>query len=811
MKRTLSVVCFLVILVTLSGACSRPSPSRFDYPVRAVPFVDVDIADGFWTPRLENNRTITVPFLFSGYEKRKASDSRLIEAGAYLLARRPDPNFQRRVAAMLDRALENYRRRVPGNRWNDLLDGELYAAGHFFEAAVAFHQATGDRTYLDAAAGIADDIGAVFGPDKRRDVSQHEEVKIGLVRLARQTSRKTYLDLAKYFLDERGYSRNGRILYGDYAQDHKPVLEQERAIGHAVRAMYLYVALTDLAAYTGEAGYGAAARRIWDDAVSKRTYLTGGVGTYRDFEDFGDDYELPNLGCWNEICAAVGNVLWNHRLFLLNRDGKYIDMLERILYNGLLAGVSLTGDTFLYQAPLKAYGSFARQPWFGPNCCPPNLARTLAHLGDFIYAVGPDDEVFVNLFIGSRARVKTRGSTIAIAQETSYPWDGNVRISVDPEDPRTFALKVRVPGWAQERPMPGGLYRYAADPVQPVAILINGRPANIAIVNGFAEIKREWEKGDLVDVRFPMAVRRILADDRVADDRGMVALEHGPIVYCAEGVDNGGRVFNLLIPDAVSLTFAFDRNILGGIGTIRGSITALDRAQDRVSLERRSHDLLAIPYYAFANRDTGEMAVWLASVESRALPPSAATLASTARLSSSCGSGSIADNYPGRDVPAIAKRFFPGAQDGSGDLNAAVDQSVPLNSLDGSSTYLRLRPQSGDKAWVECGFPTAERVSSVEVYWKDNKEYCLVPKAWRLLYKDGNDWKPVLAETPYGVEKDRFNRVSFKTIFTSGLRLDIELQGKTFKKGDLGPPDANYLDQDLIWHEGGVIEWRIGK
>jgi hypothetical protein len=291
----------------------------------------------------------------------------------------------------------------------------------------------------------------------------------------------------------------------------------------------------------------------------------------------------------------------------------------------------------------------------------------------------------------------------------------------------------------------------------------------------------------------------------------MVALEHGPIVYCAEGVDNGGRVFNLLIPDAVSLTFAFDRNILGGIGTIRGSITALDRAQDRVSLERRSHDLLAIPYYAFANRDTGEMAVWLASVESRALPPSAATLASTARLSSSCGSGSIADNYSGRDVPAIAKRFFPGAQDGSGDLNAAVDQSVPLNSLDGSSTYLRLRPQSGDKAWVECGFPTAERVSSVEVYWKDNKEYCLVPKAWRLLYKDGNDWKPVLAETPYGVEKDRFNRVSFKTIFTSGLRLDIELQGKTFKKGDLGPPDANYLDQDLIWHEGGVIEWRIGK
>jgi uncharacterized protein len=806
-----ALILIAIFAMTMTASCSRTPATKADYAARPVLFTSVEIDDGFWSPRLETNRTVTIPFLFDRYEKENHSDSRLVEAGANLLALKPDPAFQKRVAAMLDRALDSYRRKVPNNRWKDLLNGELYAAGHFFEAAVAFHRATGERTYLDAARGIGDDIAAVFGPDKRRDVSQHEEVKIGLIRLARATGDSKYLDLARFFLDERGRSTNGRALHGEYAQDHKPVVEQERAIGHAVRAMYLYNALADLAAYTGEPSYRQASLRIWDDAVSKRTYLTGGIGTYRDFEDFGDDYDLPNLSCWNEICAAVGNVLWNHRLFLLEREGKYVDMLERILYNGFLAGVSLSGDRFLYQTPLQATAGFSRQPWFGPNCCPPNLARTLAHLGDFIYATGPAGEIYVNLFIGNRARIETEKGLVSLAQKTSYPWDGRIRIAVDPERSGDFPLHIRIPGWARNESWPGGLYRAMEANTEEPRLKINGQAAESIVEKGYAVLRRTWSKGDVVEVDFPMPVQRLRADDSVADDRGRVALERGPLVFCAEGPDNGGHVFDLLVTDGAELGYAFDPALLGGIGTIRGAVSALGRAKDRITIDRRTHTLVAIPFYAFANRASSDMAVWLAAEEGRALPPPAATIASRATWTSSSGNGSFAECYPGHTVPTVAKRFFPTAQDGSGRIEAVFDQAEPVNSLDGSSTYLRLRPQDGDQSWIECAFAGPERISSVEVYWKDNKEYCLLPKSWRLLYRDGETWKPVPNAGSFGVGKDQFNRVTFGPVSTAGLRFEIELAGKSFKKGDLGPPDANYLAGDLVCYEGGIIEIRISK
>jgi len=811
MKRYYVCTSLLGAVAIVFAACSRPAAPKPDYPAAAVPFTDVEISDSFWSPRIENNRTVSIPALLAYYESsERVPDTRLIEAVGYLLAKQPDAALRSRVDPLIDRVIENFRSREPGQRWKDLKDGELYQAGHFFEAAVAYHQATGYQKILDAAVEIADHIDSVFGPDRRRDVSGHEEVKIGLVRLYRHTGDEKYLRLAKFFLDERGVARDGRVLYGEYAQDHEPVKSQARAVGHAVRATYLYAPLTDIAALTNGAEYAAASRRIWEDAVSRRTYLTGGVGSHRDFEDFGDDYELPNLSGWSEICAAIGNIFWNHRLFLLDRDGRAIDVLERILYNGLLAGVSLDGKTYLYQTPLKAYGAFARQPRFGPNCCPPNLARFLASLGGLVYAQD-DGGLYVNLFIGSRAAVDLKGTRVAVSQETRYPWDGAVKITLSPDRAKAFALSVRIPGWSRREPMWGGLYRYTETDDQPFNLLLNGRPAEYLLDKGYARIERKWAKGDRVEISFPMPVRRVLADDRVADNRGLAALERGPIVYCAEGADNGDAVFDLQLPDSAELRFSLEGNLLGGIGAVTGKALRLGRGPDRVAVERREHNLIAVPFYSFGNRGSGEMSVWLAREESKAVLPPVPTIASMSRASSSCGNGTVADNYPGHGVPTIARRFYPSAQDGSGEIRAIFDQVEPVNSADGSWTFLRLRPQTGDRAWVQYDFRKPETVSSVEVYWKDDREYCVLPKAWRLLYREGSRWIPVRSPDAYGVEKDMFNKVLFQPVTTSGLRLEIELQGKLYRKGDLGPPDANYMPEDLVWYEGGVIEWRVNN
>ena len=778
-----------------------------DYPVAAVPFSDVQITDAFWLPRIEMNQTVTVPGLLARSEKAgRAPDSRVIEAAAYILAKKPDPALRDRVDSALDRMIQDIRARK--QRWSNRGDGELPAAGGFLQAAVTYYEATGSRKLLDVAIEIADDIDSVFGPGRRHDISNHEGVKMGLVKLYRATGNDRYLKLAKFFLDERGNPGSGRALYGPYAQDHVPVKSQTRAIGHSVRATYLYVPLSDIAVLTADAEYARANERIWEDAVSKRTYLTGGVGSYRDEEDFGDDYDLPNLACWNEICAAFGNVLWNQRLFMFRQDAKYVDMMERILYNGLLVGVSLKGDTFLYQAPLKAEEGFARQAAFGPNCCPPQIARFLPQLGSLIYAQG-DEGLYVNLFIASRAQVRLSQTAVTIAQETRYPWEGATRISVDPENAQRFAVFVRIPGWARNQPYPNSLYRYVSTSSPAFSLTVNGKTAPYVLEKGFARIEREWAKGDAIDLTLAMPVQKVAADDRVADDRGMLALERGPLVFCAEGIDNGGSVFNLLVPNSAELQFAYRPDLFGGIGTISGKVLTLSRASDGVSIRKQTQSFTAIPYHAFGNRGPTEMAVWLAREESKSKIAPRPTIASTSRATSSCGNGTVADDYPGHKPPTIEQRFYPNTQDGSGNISAIYDQVEPVNSEDGSSNFLRLRPQSGDKAWLQYDFARPAKVSSVEVYWKEDKQYCVLPKAWHLLYKDGNAWKPVQSSDPYGVEIDKFNNVSFTPVTTSALRMEIELQGKVYRKGELGPPDANYLAEDLTWYEGGVIEWRV--
>lgn len=795
----------------LANFRKEPVEAR-DYPLAPVSYLAVDIHDSFWTPRIEATRRVAVPYFFDRQREggQRYQDMRVVEGACYFLAKRPDPELRALVDSRLDPGIE-FIRRLQKAKWPSKADGTTLPAGDFFLAAVAYREATGSRKLLDVAVEIADDLCATFGPEKRRDIASHEGVEYALVRLYRATGNPRYVKLAKFFIDERGnWRKSGRPSYGSYAQDQVPVKEQTRAIGHCVRATYLYNGLTDIVALTGDAGYAQADQRIWEDAVSKRTYLTGGVGSYRHHENYGDAYDLPNLGCWNEICAACGTVWWNHRLFLLSGHSQHLDVLERTLYNGLLAGVSLAGDRHLYQTPLKTYGGFERHLWFGPECCPPNITRLLASLGDLIYATDSQG-LYVNLFLGSTARFRLGGTPLRVQQETRYPWEGATTLAVDPETPREFAVAVRIPGWARGEVMPGELYRYVAGSASGFALTVNGRPASYVMEKGFARIERRWARGDTIELRCPMPVQSVVARPEVADDQGMVALERGPLVFCAEGVDNLGRVFNLRIPADARWEYAYRPDFLGGIGTLRGKVEALGRGEDGMAIRSGEQSFLAIPYFAFGNRDPGEMAVWLAARRARVEVVPAPTLASTSRATSSCGNGTIVEDYPAHTPPSVAARWYPNAQDGSGDLRAICDQIQPVNSEDESSYFLRLRPQTGDRAWVQYDFPRPARVGSVEVYWKDDKQYCPLPRAWRLLYRQGEEWMPVAAQGPYGVERDKFNRVAFEPVTASGLRMEIQLQGKVYKKGGLGPPDANWVREDFTWYEGGVIEWKVNE
>jgi DUF1680 family protein len=804
MLRRLSLPASLAAVFIAMFTAFQEARGETGFALTPVPHRDVTITDAFWTPRIENNRTATIPSLIG--RAGRGPNLRVLEAACYSLAHHADPELKALIDSQLDPAIASVRRGK--GRWPQTGDGSLPGPGYFLEAAVAYYELTGDRKLFDVAIEIADDIDSVFGPGKRYDISNHEGIKNGLVRLYRATGEEKYLKLAQFFLDRRGNHDHRDIMYGPYAQDHRPIVEQERAIGHAVRATYLYMCLTDIAALSGDADLRRANSRIWQDAVSKRTYLTGGIGAYRDEEDYSDDYDLPNLNTWNEICAAYGSSMWNHRLAMTYDDAAYADMLERTLYNGFLVGVSLDASKYLYQAPLRTYGEFDRHASFGPNCCPPNIARLFPQLGGMIYATGGDD-LYVNLFISSKATVNANGGPVTIEQATRYPWDGSIKLTVRPETPRKFALKVRVPGWARGEPMPGELYQYLLSRTEPVSLKVNGEAAPYEMIRGYAVLDREWKPGDALDVNFPMPVRRIVSHERVIDNIGMVALERGPLVYCLEEADNADGVFNLVLPDDAELSFAYREDVLGGIGTIRGTARSLRRGEGGVGVTVTEREFTAIPYYAFANRGPGQMSVWVARNDLKAWLPAAASIASTSRASSSVGNGTVAENYPGHQPPTVARRFFPISQDGSGSIRAIYDQLDPLNSEDGSAPFLRIRPQSGDQAWVQYDFSKPTRVSSVDVYWKNDKQYVIPPRTWRLLAKVGDEWRPVSSGDDFGVASDRFNRVSFEPLESSGLRMEITLAAKVYPRNTLGPPDGNYLDEDLTWYETGLIEWRV--
>lgn len=654
--RNIKTVTILIMLLA-AAACSDENPQNESYyPFSPVKFTGVSLDDNYWAPRIEVNRTVTIPFALEKSEEtgridnfRKAAGMmegkhegkryndtdvfKVLEGVAYSMALHPDEHLERYADSIIaiigaaqeeDGYLMTGRSIDPANpadglgkeRWIHLSGShELYNSGHLYEAAVAYYEATGKRKLLDIAIKNADLLLNTFGPDKRHDVPGHQVIEMGLVKLYRVTAKEEYLQLAEFFLDQRGRPHDSEpypentifALYNDrrHVQDHKPVKEQSEAWGHAVRATYMYAGMADVAAMTGDKEYGEAIDRIWENVVGKKLYITGGVGARAETEAFGADYELPNAEAYNETCAAIGNVFWNHRMFLANGDARYIDVLELTMYNGLLSGVSLGGDLFFYPNPLESYGDYQRSPWFEVSCCPGNIVRFLPSVPGYVYAKKEGD-LYVNLYMQGRMNTELGGRKMEVRQETDYPWSGDIRMTVDPGKKRRFSIFLRIPGWVYNKPVPSDLYYFDNPGDADWELYINGRAYEGIIINGYIEVEREWKKGDIIQLKLPMDIHRVKANDSVEADRGRLALMRGPIVWCAEEVDNRAGVFNLHLSADDSLQFARSKDLEQPGGIITGMVE--DGQGKKV-------DFKAVPYAYWANREVGEMAVWLKEIK----------------------------------------------------------------------------------------------------------------------------------------------------------------------------------------------------
>jgi DUF1680 family protein len=617
----------IFVLVSVLVFAAGPEVVVGSDHLTAVPFQDVHIADAFWSTRIQTNQRATIEAnlhqceitgrirnfaiaskLETGkHEGALYNDSdvyKMIEGIAYALSSRRDPELEKRTDAIIDKIaaaqqpdgyLNTYYTLVePAKRWQNIQYGhELYCAGHLIEAAVAYYQATGKRKFLNVACRLADHIATIFGPDRRQETSGHEEIELALVKLSRATGDSRYLDLAKFFLDVRGRAGKRR-LFGEYHQDHKPVREQTEVTGHAVRAMYLYSAMADVAALTGDKGLWQAMDHIWHDVVERKMYVTGGIGPSASNEGFTVPYDLPNDTAYAETCAAIGMAFWNHRLFLMSGDGKYADVLERVVYNGLLSGVSLSGDRFFYVNPLASVGKHHRVPWFDCSCCPTNIVRYIPGMGERAYAYR-DNGIWTVLYMGSTATIPLKAGKVKITQATRYPWDGHVALTIEPEKESSFDLHLRIPGWCH----------------QSATVKVNGETvAGMRANNGYVTMSRPWKRGDSIELDLPMEVQRVYADPHVKADIGRVTLQRGPIVFCLEGVDNSGQVRNLCLPRDNPLRASFQKDLLGGVEVIEGQALAVSLNEQG---KRMTHSVnfRAVPYSTWDNRAPGPMVVWL--------------------------------------------------------------------------------------------------------------------------------------------------------------------------------------------------------
>jgi uncharacterized protein len=646
----------ITLLSFIAQVCSYAQTTG-DYNIQGVPFNHVSINDQFWLPKIETNRTVTIPSSFKKCEETGRVENfvlaakktgkflttfpfddtdiyKIIEGASYSMSVHPDPALDKYVDSLVtlvakaqepDGYLYTARTIDPAHphewsgkeRWvqESVLSHELYNSGHLFEAASAHYLATGKRNFLNIALKNADLLVNVFGPGKRNDAPGHEIVEMGLVRLYRITKEQKYLDLAKFFIDCRGKKLDpGR----SYFQDQAPVVQQEEAVGHAVRAGYLYSGVADVAVLTGNKDYINAIDKIWDNMVSKKFYITGGIGAVHDGERFGENYELPNLTSYNETCAAIANVYWNYRMFLLHGDAKYIDVMERSLYNNVIAGVGLDGKTFFYPNPLECdvkflfnRGSLNRQPWFDCSCCPTNLCRFLPSVAGYIYAQ-KQNRIYINLFVASTTKIDLNSKTsVELSQQTNYPWDGNVKITINPSNKSKFAVNIRIPGWVRNKPVPSNLYSYINPAKETVIVRVNGENTEFKTQNNYAVIDREWKQGDLIEYILPLNIHRVLANSNVEADRNKVALERGPIIYCLEGVDNNNMSGNLVLADDAVLSANFKKNMLNGIVVITGEQNVSNSSTDVLNKQPEVQPFLAIPYYSWCNRGITQMKVWL--------------------------------------------------------------------------------------------------------------------------------------------------------------------------------------------------------
>jgi DUF1680 family protein len=790
------------------GWGQTPTPAR-DYPVQPVPFTAVKLTDSFWAPRIEVNRTATIPVAFEQCERTNRVDLfvraaqvlrgeepahrnppgypfddtdvyKVIEGASYTLSVHPDPKLDAYVDSLIvkiaaaqepDGYLYTTRTINPKQphqwagpqRWVLERDDshELYNLGHLFEAATAHYLATGKKGLLDVAVKAADLLVRTFGPGRRSTWPGHQITEMGLVKMARVTGNQQYLALAKFLLDERGPGplptgerANPRGL--DYNQAQQRVVDQTEPVGHAVRATYMYSGMADVAALTGDPTYVKAINTIWTNTVTKKLYITGGIGASGAGEAFGSHYQLPNMTAYNETCASVGMDYWNHRLFLLHGDAKYIDVMERTLFNGLISGVSLDGKTFFYPNPLESRGQHQRSPWFGVACCPSNISRFLASVPGYVYAK-TSDAIYVNLYVqGSGDVTLGGGRKVRLTQQTRYPWDGAVKLTVAPDKTGTFDINLRIPGWAREEPVPGDLYKFLG--TAPAAtIKVNGAAVPLTIDKGYVRLARAWKTGDVVELSLPMPVRRVVAHEKVADDAGRVALQRGPIVYAAEWPDNAnGRVRNLVLPDANQMASQYRPALLNGVEVIKGRAVAL--AYDaKGGVVKADQPFVAIPYATWANRGPGEMIVWLPRTDANARPTPFPTVATTAKVSVST---------PGQ---------------GRGKSARPINDGEEPPSSDDPSSYFDWWPTLGSALeWVEMAFAKPETVSESSVYWFDDtgRGAVRVPASWRVLYKDGAEWKPVQGASAYGVSRDAFNRVTFTPVTTGALRIEVTMQPK---------------------------------
>jgi len=777
MKSLITRTATASLLLTASALAAPEAPLL---KLRAVPFTDVTIADTFWAPRQETNRIASIPVNLENLEKsgnlqnlrlaaQKATtgfqgpvfmDSdvyKALEAASYSLATHPDPALEKRLDEIIatlaaaqqpDGYLNSYYTvKEPGRRWVNLRDNhELYCAGHMFEAAVAHFQATRKKNFLNVATRYADYIDSVFGPPpKRLGYPGHPEIELSLIKLWRATGEKRYFELARFFVENRGrkfFAEEHRTPLdrydGSYWQDDVPICDHRNIKGHAVRACYLLSGATDVAAETADPALLNMINRVWRNTTEKNMYLTGGIGPSAHNEGFTVDYDLPNLAAYQETCATIALAQWNHRLALLYGDARYADVVERALYNGVLAGVSQDGTRFFYVNPLESRGTHHRSPWFGCACCPPNVARTLAALGGYAYAVS-DQALYVNLYIQGSTKTTLGQIPVTLHVTTDYPWDGRVTLKPQLTKPAKFELRLRLPSWCDG-----------------ATVTINRKQVSQPVVErGYLVLNREWKTGDAVELNLPLPVQRVAAHPNVKADQGLLAIQRGPLVYCLEGCDVAEPLAALYLPAGLELKPGKEKGLLGGVVVIKGSAeVAADQDWSRKLYQSlapaRRVPITAIPYYAWDNRKPGAMKVWL---------PVAPPIPSVGGL----------------ETQAKVSVSFANNNSKPHGLNDGLE---PKSSGDQPPALCHWWPHKNSDEWAQYTWKKPVTVSGARVYWFDDtgRGACRLPASWQIQYLDGSDWKAVTVKGDYPIAKDKWCEVSFTPVTTTALRLAVKLQ-----------------------------------